>query len=298
MTQEISVNQLFNGEIDLNSLSDEEAIKLHEEVATYLIDNEFEIKGEAIEFSLVEDYLKPLWISCNGEYTNYSDVEFGYDYHIEDAIPYAYLASFADYDSQGGNGNFLSRILSRNYTFLAQEFDFLNRVLLILADKLSVFFSGLEIIDDREIEGEVVALVEYLIKNYLPLHNFPTNFDINEFFYDVYRCIVETDWSCEPPCVLSDLLNSYRDAFGDEKFEDFLEHYIDTESSLCSQNLTGVNFSDINLSDADLSNANLSGANLSNADLSGADLTDADLTDANLEGIITDENTKIEIPEE
>jgi len=27
-------------------------------------------------------------------------------------------------------------------------------------------------------------------------------------------------------------------------------------------------------------------------------LTDADLTDANLEGIITDENTTIEIPEE
>ncbi|BAQ62980.1 hypothetical protein GM3708_3386 [Geminocystis sp. NIES-3708] len=254
---------------------------------------EFEIKGEAIEFSLVEDYLKPLWIRCNGEYTNYSDVEFGYDYHIEYAIPYAYLASFADYDSQGGGGNFLSRILSRNYTFLEQEFDFLETVVLILGDKVSGFFLGLEIIDGREIEYEVVALVEYLIKNYLPLHNFPTNVDINEFFYHLYRCIVETDWGDEPPCVLSDLLNCYRNAFGDEKFEYFFEHYIDEESSLCSQNLTGVNFSDINLSDADLSNANLSGANLSNADLSGADLTNA-----NLEGIITDENTKIEIPEE
>lgn len=293
MTQKISVNQLFNGEIDLDSLSDEEAIKLHEEVAIYLVNNEFEIKGEAIEFSLVEDYLKPLWIRCNGEYTNYSDVEFGYDYHIEYAIPYAYLASFADYDSQGGNGNFLSRILSRNYTFLEQEFDFLEAVVLILGDKVSGYFWGLEIIDGREIEREVVALVDYLIEDYLPLHNFPTNFNINEFFYQVYRCIAETDWGDEPPCVLSDLLNCYRNAFGDEKFEYFLEHYIYEDSSLRSQNLTGVNFSNI-----DLSGADLTGANLSNADLSGADLTDADLTDANLEGIITDENTKIEIPEE
>ncbi len=39
------------------------------------------------------------------------------------------------------------------------------------------------------------------------------------------------------------------------------------------------------------------GWNFSGVNLSGADLTGANLTNANLEDIITDENTKIEIPQ-
>jgi hypothetical protein len=88
---------------------------------------------------------------------------------------------------------------------------------------------------------------------------------------------------------------------------DFSEADLSGED-LSGANLSGANLSEADLSEADLSNANLSGAdltgadltdaNLSNANLSGADLTGADLTDTNLEEIITDENTKIEIPEE
>jgi len=143
--------------------------------------------------------------------------------------------------------------------------------------------------------------------------------------------------------ILSNLLDSYKDVFGNEAFQEILTEQNLSDADLRNADfndadLTGVDLSgsdlsyadliDANLSDADLSRTNLSdanltganlrganlrGANLSSANLRGADLTDADLTDANLsnadlsgadltdanlEGIITDENTIIEIPEE
>ena len=312
MAQEISVNQLFNSEIDLNSLSNEEAIKLYEEVANYLIDNEFEIEGEEIEFSLAEDYLMPLWMRFNGKNTSYSDVEFLNNYGIEYVIPYAYLASFPNYQGY----DFLARILEEDYKFnLQKRFNFLETVLIILVERLWEYFIELEIYN---METQVAYLVGVLMKDYLPSKTFPINFDIDGFLCNLCHCIVELDsseletYGYVSPCVLSGLLNCYRDVFGNKQFEGFLDNQ-NGFPDLSDQNLTGINLSNIDLSSADLSNANLTGANLSNAnltdinltganlnnaDLSGADLTDADLTDANLEGIITDENTTIEIPEE
>lgn len=108
------------------------------------------------------------------------------------------------------------------------------------------------------------------------------------------------------------IINNYRSlSISFDRLHSDLEEFLEGEGlediHLSDADLTDVNFSGFNLSNADLSgtnltNANLSDTDLSNADLSnanlkGADLTGADLTDANLEGIITDENTKIEIPE-
>ncbi len=143
--------------------------------------------------------------------------------------------------------------------------------------------------------------LKYLLDALLSLITDP---DFGDEPFDLYHYV--------EPSVLTGLLNCCRD-ITDEKY------YLSTilgewkeDGRLSGKNLTGVNFSnadlsDVDLSDSNLSKADLSGANLtgadlsdadlSGADLSGADLTDADLSDANLEGIITDENTQIELPE-
>lgn len=80
--------------------------------------------------------------------------------------------------------------------------------------------------------------------------------------------------------------------------DDDLSGFDLSDTNLWGVSLSNANLSNANLSGANLKDADLSNADLSNANLSGADLTGADLTNANLEGIITDENTKIDIPEE
>ncbi len=237
----------------------------------------------------------PLWMRFNWREIQYSDVKFYKNYGIKQAIPYAWLASSPTFHSH----DLLSRILwmHKYDDEFDKGFDFLGDVMMILAERLQGCFYELYI---ENMETQVADLVCVLIEDYLPSKNFPTNYTMDEIdvlLYDLCHCIVELDSSelekyhYVSPCVLSGLLNCYRDVFGDEQFEGFFnpEEFPD----LCNQNLTGVNFSNL-----DLSNIDLSGANLTDADLSNADLSGADLTDANLEGIITDENTIIEIPEE
>lgn len=64
---------------------------------------------------------------------------------------------------------------------------------------------------------------------------------------------------------------------------------------LSGANLIGANLSRANLIDANLSGANLSGANLSSANLSSAELRDVHIYHALVEGITTDETTKLDL---
>ncbi|NCQ05869.1 MAG: hypothetical protein GW834_15600, partial [Cyanobacteria bacterium] len=96
MTQKISVNQFFNGEIDLDSLSDEEAIKLHEEVAIYLVHNKLQIDGKAVKIDLAKDSLKPLWMRTWRNLDNFHFKELfeklnGAGISITYIIPYVYI---------------------------------------------------------------------------------------------------------------------------------------------------------------------------------------------------------------
>lgn len=147
-----------------------------------------------------------------------------------------------------------------------------------------------------ELHEEVASLAKTLIEDYLPSKNFPINFDIEGFLYNLCHLIVKLDsvkleeYGYHCVSLLSGLLNCYRHFFGDEKFEGFF--YAKEFPDLCKQDLTGVNLSNIslsgadlskaNLSSADLSKANLSDANLRGANLSGAYLSNANLTKANL----------------
>ena len=309
--------------IDLDSLSDEEAIKLHEEIAIYLVNNKFKIQEEIIDHGLAES-LKLLWIRTWRNIDNFHFEElFGKLYEndipIINVIPYAYIASYETCYER--SHQFLDRLVDwKNYCYWKNRsykedclgtqleveewlksgvFDFLDRVLeCLLKETWMNHF-------DLDLEG-IAVNVAYLTKNLLK------TFD--SIYIQQLKCLLLTiievvivieDRSFDldnfvKPCILSALFHTYRDVFGEQDFNKMLDD--NKEDRLREMNLTGVYLSNADLSNADLTDTDLSNANLTNADLgganlTGADLTDADLTNANLEGIIIDENTKIKISE-
>jgi len=371
MTQKISVNQFFNGEIDLDSLSDEEAIKLHEEVAIYLVHNKLQIDGKAVKIDLAKDSLKPLWMRTWRNLDNFHFKELfeklnGAGISITYIIPYVYitlsielgnddiLCSVLDWDKYEifCNGDSSETEMEVDKWIKSGVFDFLIRAIDCLQEeiwnnwfKLSldnvlnpVASLGYDVIDAMELakkqnRQELLTELDCLSWRLITvLQNIISELNIYKF----------------EDTILSNLLDSYKDVFGNEAFQEILTEqnlsdadlrnadfndadltgvdlsgsdlsYADlidanlsdadlSRTNLSDANLTGANLRGANLRGANLSSANLSSANLRGADLTDADLTDAnlsnadlsgaDLTDANLKGIITDENTIIEITEE
>jgi uncharacterized protein YjbI with pentapeptide repeats len=327
MTQEISVNQLFNGEIDLNSLSDEEAIKLHEEVAIYLVNNELKIDGKAVNIDLVKDSLKPLWMRTwrNLDNSHFKELFEKLNHagiSITYVIPYVYITLSIEL----GEGDILCSIFNWDkYKISCNEdssetemevdkwiksgvFDFLVRTIDCLQEeiwnnwfKLSldnvlspVASLGYDVIDAMQLakeqnRQELLTELDCLSWRLITvLQNIISDLNIYKF----------------EDTILSDLLNSYKDVFGNEAFQEILTEQNLSDADLRNADfndadLTGVDLSgsdlsyaqliDANLSDADLTRTNLSDAdltrtNLRGANLRGANLSDADLTDANLSG--------------
>lgn len=316
MIQEISVNQLFNGEIDLNSLSDEEAASLHGQVCMYieglLRQNEeiavarllgkndqeaYLLDSDFIQFEFVEQYLIPLWLrTWKANWVNYErvwgDDSSGLTGGI-DIIPFVYALSSGNFTGDC----FFSRLSYNSETYavngkIADVHEFMAYVFNAIHNSGSLRFDYQGYFEDSGIPEYIIELLKN--PQYIT--------DTTDVLFEIISCFDDfDDLRSNADAILGLIKLNALD--GLREWTEDLEDIDLSDADLSNVDLSGFNLTNADLSGANLTNANLTDTNLtdadlSNADLSGADLTDADLTDANLERIITDENTKIEIPEE
>ena len=307
---------LINQCLNVNSLSDEEAGRLHGQLSMYieglLMQNEeigvarligkndqeaYLLDSDFVEFEFVEQYLIPLWLrTWKADWVDYESVwgddGSGLTGGI-DIIPFVYALSSANFTGDC----FFGRLSYNSETYavngkIADVHEFMAYVFNTIHNSGSLSFDYLGYFEESGIPEHIIELLT-------TPEDIP---DTTDVLFEIVTCFSDFDGlTSNRDAILGLIKLNELDRLREwtEDLEDI--DLSDTDLSnldLSGFNLTNADLSGADLTDANLTDINLTGANLSNADLSGADLTDADLTDADLEGIITDENTTIEIPEE